>query len=231
MSNSVPNVVVTGADRGIGEALCHAYLKRGARVFAACLDDSPALRDAGAVVVSGVDVTSASKIEPLVRAVADQRVDILIHNAGIVAESPLGAFAFDGFEREYAVNALGPLRVTQALLSALCEGAKIGIITSRVGSLGENQSGGLYGYRMSKAAANMATICLAHDVKQRGIAVMALHPGSVLTAMTRALTDQRSVGNFVEPAIAAQGLIARLDELNLATSGTFRHANGDLLPW
>jgi NAD(P)-dependent dehydrogenase (short-subunit alcohol dehydrogenase family) len=100
-----------------------------------------------------------------------------------------------------------------------------------VGSLSENHSGGLYGYRISKAAANMAGINLAHDLRSRGIAVVCLHPGSVRTQMTAGLADQATVGALVEPAVAARGLIARIDELTLETSGTFRHANGETLPW
>ena len=95
----------------------------------------------------------------------------------------------------------------------------------------DDGSGGLYGYRMSKAAANMAALNLSHERKASGIAVMALHPGSVRTQMTAGLSDQATVGTLVEPKQAAAGLIARLDELNLGNTGTFRHANGASLPW
>ncbi|MDB5986214.1 MAG: short chain dehydrogenase family protein, partial [Nevskia sp.] len=167
----------------------------------------------------------------LAEQLAGRPLDLLIHNAGVVIEGALGQFDFDALQKEYAVNALGPLRITQALLPLLGAGSKIALITSRVGSLGENTSGGLYGYRMSKAAANMAGLCLSIDLKPRGIAVICLHPGSVRTDMTRALTDTATVGALVDPAVAAAGLIARIDELTLATTGSFRHANGMVLPW
>ncbi|MBI2801800.1 MAG: SDR family oxidoreductase [Gammaproteobacteria bacterium] len=223
-------ILVIGADRGIGEALCVELQARGDAVVAACLKDSPALRALGVEVVSGVDVTSASAIAALASRLAGRRLDVLIHVAGVVFEAKLGHFDYDAITTEYAVNALGPLRVTEALLGSLGEGSKIAIITSRVGSLGENMSGGLYGYRMSKAAANMGAICLAHDLKPRGIAVMALHPGSVRTEMTRGLTNA-AVGPLIEPIDAARGLLARIDELNLDATGSFRHANGAVLPW
>jgi len=127
------------------------------------------------------------------------------------------------------VNALGPLRVTQALLERLGTGSKVAIITSRVGSIGENFTGGLYGYRMSKAAANMLGVCLARDLAKRGIAVICLHPGTVRTEMTRGLTGG-VVGDLVEPVDAARGLLARIEELTIETTGTFRHANGETLP-
>ena len=224
-------VLVTGADRGIGEALCLELHSRGDAVLAACLGDSPALRARGVEVMAGVDVSSASAVAGLAAKLAGRRLDVLVHVAGIVIEGKLGHFDYDAFEKEYAVNALGPLRVTEALLGHLSAGSKIAIVTSRVGSLAENESGGLYGYRMSKAAANMAGLCLARDLKSKGIAVMSLHPGSVLTEMTRGLMDTASVGQLIEPAVAARGLIARIDELTLDASGSFRHANGAVLPW
>jgi NAD(P)-dependent dehydrogenase (short-subunit alcohol dehydrogenase family) len=224
-------ILVTGADRGIGEALCLVAAARGDRAIAACLEDAPALRAQGVRVESGVDVTSDAAVAALAKRLEGVTIDVLVHNAGLVVERPLGTLDFAMMLREYDVNALGPLRVTQALLPMLKRGSKIGIVTSRVGSLGENMSGGLYGYRMSKAAGNMAGLNLAHDLKERGIAVMCLHPGSVRTHMTKGLTDTRTVGLMVEPMAAARGLLARLDELDLSTTGTFRHANGDVLPW
>jgi NAD(P)-dependent dehydrogenase (short-subunit alcohol dehydrogenase family) len=83
---------------------------------------------------------------------------------------------------------------------------------------------------MSKAAANMAGICLARDLVKRGIAVICLHPGTVRTEMTRGLAGGVG-GSFVEPAEAAKGLVTRIEELTLQTTGTFRHANGETLPW
>ena len=224
-------MLVTGADRGIGEAICDELVRRGDQAIAACLGDGSGVRNGAVEVIPGIDVTSDAAVARLVSLLAGRRIDVLIHNAGLVREAPLGQLDFAGMMQEYAINALGPLRVTQALLPLLGPGAKIGLITSRVGSLGENGSGGLYGYRMSKAAANMAGLNLAHDLKSRGIAVICLHPGSVRTAMTRGLTDTATVGRLVECEVAARGLIARLDELSLDTTGTFRHANGERLPW
>ncbi|TDU28024.1 NAD(P)-dependent dehydrogenase (short-subunit alcohol dehydrogenase family) [Panacagrimonas perspica] len=224
--------VVTGADRGIGAAMCVQVGARGDTVIAACLDDASAVRGkAGVEAVSGVDVTSESGVHALLRQIGDRRVDVVVNNAGLVIERKLGEFDYQAFQREFAVNTLGPLRVTEALLPRMGPGGKIGIVTSRVGSLSENGSGGLYGYRISKAAANMAGINLSHELKPRGIAVILLHPGSVRTRMTAALTDQATVGMLVEPEVSAKGLIARVDELSIETTGTFRHANGQSLPW
>lgn len=224
--------LVTGADRGIGASICEQIGARGDKALAACLVDAPELRGKpGVEILTGVDVTSSESIRTLVRQVGDRRIDVLVNNAGLVIERKLGEFDYDAFHREYAVNALGPLRVVEALLPRMGAGGKIGIVTSRVGSLSENGSGGLYGYRLSKAAANMAGINLAHELKPRGIAVVCLHPGSVRTQMTAGLADQATVGMLVDPATAAKGLIARLDELSLEATGTFRHANGQTLPW
>ena len=224
-------VLVTGADRGIGEALCIAFAARGDATIGACLGNSSLLSARGVEVVAGIDVTSDDAVAKLVAVMSGRRIDMLVHNAGLVVEAPLGSFDFLAMQKEYEVNALGPLRVTQALLPLLGAGSKIGVITSRVGSLGDNTSGGLYGYRMSKAAANMAGLNLARDLKARGIAVVCLHPGSVRTQMALGLNDTSTVGALVECEVAARGLIARLDELTLASTGMFRHANGETLPW
>ena len=125
---------------------------------------------------------------------------------------------------QFEVNAMGPLRITHALLPQLGPGSKVGIVSSRMGSLEDNTSGSRYGYRMSKAAVNMAGVSLAHDLKERGVAVALLHPGYVQTDMTGGR------GN-VQPAEAAAGLIARMDGLSMDNTGSFWHANGETLPW
>ncbi len=126
--------------------------------------------------------------------------------------------------RQFEVNSLGPLRVTAALRGNLGQGSKVAIVTSRMGSIEDNTSGGRYGYRMSKAAVNMAGRSLANDLKDRGVAVAILHPGFVRTEMT-------GHQGLIDPPESAAGLIARIDELTLETTGGFWHANGEIIPW
>jgi NAD(P)-dependent dehydrogenase (short-subunit alcohol dehydrogenase family) len=219
-------VLVTGADRGIGQALCLQLHKRGENVIAACLGNSPLLEGLGLRVERQIDVTSEAAVKNLAAHLAGTRLDVLLNNAGVLRDGGLGVLDFADLRRQVEVNALGPLRVTEALLPCLGPGSKVAIITSRVGSLTDNTSGGLYGYRMSKAAANMAGVSLARDLKGRGIAVILLHPGMVRTELTKGMG-----GEFIEPEEAARGLLARIDELTLESTGSFRHANGELLPW
>ena len=122
------------------------------------------------------------------------------------------------------MNALGPLRLVSALQANLSVGSKIALITSRMGSIEDNTSGGRYGYRMSKAALNAAGKSMAHDLKSRGVAVAILHPGLVSTAMI-------NFNGQVSPEYAAAQLAERIEALNLKNTGTFWHANGDELPW
>ncbi|HEY3603818.1 MAG TPA: SDR family NAD(P)-dependent oxidoreductase [Sporichthyaceae bacterium] len=223
--------VVVGADTGIGAALALMAKANGHPVLAACLSEAPSLTAAGVEVLPGVDVTSDDAVALLEKSLVGRSVAMLVFVAGIVRESPFGGLDFAAMLDEYEVNALGFLRVAQVVTPRMGAGGKIGVLTSRVGSLGDNSSGGMYGYRMSKAAANMAALNLAHELAPRQIAVLALHPGTVRTQLTAALLDRRTAGLAVEPDVAAAGLLARLDELTMETTGTFRHANGELLPW
>lgn len=216
--------IVTGSNRGIGLELCRKLAARGTKVLAACRKSSPELDALGVEVLSDIEVSSDAGVGKLVKAVGQREISLLINNAGILARESLDSLDFESIRRQFEVNALGPLRVTAALAPRLTSGAKVALITSRMGSIGDNGSGGYYGYRMSKAALNMAGASLAQDLKGRGIAVALLHPGMVRTKMT---------GNHgsVEPADAARGLLERIDALELATSGGFWHMNGERLPW
>ncbi len=219
--------VVTGANRGIGLELVRQLSARGERVIAVCRQPSPELESAGAVVVDGIDVTRPADIETLAGRLAGETVSLLVNNAGVLSSQRLGAIdseAITAMEHQYRVNSLGPLLVTQALRPLMDSGSKVGIVTSRMGSIADNTSGGTYGYRMSKAAVNAAGMSLARDLADDGIAVILLHPGYVRTDMT-------SGSGQTDPADAAAGLLARLDELDLASTGSFRHANGEHLPW
>ncbi len=216
--------VVTGANRGIGLSLVKLLKERGHTVLGACRTGSPALEKLGVEVVEDVDVTDEEGVAKLVAAVHDRDVALLINNAGILLADHLEAPDFEGIMKQFAVNALGPLRVTAALRKNLKKGSKVGFITSRMGSIDDNSSGGYYGYRTSKAALNMAAKSLAVDLKPAGVAVAILHPGMVKTDMVQGHGQ-------VEPDDAARGLLTRLDELDLENSGGFWHANGQRLPW
>jgi len=217
--------IVTGGNRGIGLALVALLRERGASVLATCRKASTELRALGVEIVEGVELTEDAGIEKLVAAVGNRDIELLINNAGIMNwPGSLAELDLAAVRRQFEVNALGPLRVTAALRARLAQGAKVGLITSRMGSIDDNGSGGAYGYRMSKAALNMAGKSLAVDLKAAGVAVAILHPGMVRTEMTG------SHGQ-VEPLDAARGLLARLDAVTLETSGGFWHANGERLPW
>ncbi|GHA79620.1 SDR family oxidoreductase [Cognatilysobacter bugurensis] len=220
-------VLITGANRGIGLALAQHFTARGDRVIGVCRHSSEALEATGAQVEAGIDVTDAKAIATLPERLGTTRIDTLVLNAGVLSREALGEIDETGFEamrQQFEVNALGPLRVAQALLDQLAVGAKIGIVTSRMGSVADNGSGGRYGYRASKAAVNAIGKSLAVDLKPRGIAVFLLHPGYVATEMVGGTGD-------VQPEQAAAQLVERLDTLTLEQSGTFWHANGSELPW
>jgi NAD(P)-dependent dehydrogenase (short-subunit alcohol dehydrogenase family) len=220
----VATVCITGANRGIGAELARQYSDRGDHVVAACRASSDRLRQLGVEVVDGVDVTDDGEVTRLVQALDGRTVDVLVNNAGVLSDESLDDLDFDRMRRQFEVNTLGPLRVTAALRGNLGRGSKVAIITSRMGSIDDNTSGGRYGYRMSKAAVNMAGRSLAHDLKDAGVAVVILHPGFVRTDMT-------GRQGLVDAPESAAGLIARIEELSLETSGSFLHANGEPLPW
>jgi NAD(P)-dependent dehydrogenase (short-subunit alcohol dehydrogenase family) len=219
----VATVLITGSNRGIGLELCRHCYARGDDVIAVCRTASKALKDLGVRIIDCIDVADGDEVAKLAAELEGVSIDILINNAGMLRSDTIDSVDFDNMLKLYQVNTLGPLRVTRALRKNLKKGSKVGIVTSRVGSIEDNSSGNNYGYRASKAAANMVGMNLRHDLGPSGIAVALLHPGLVATDMTG--------GNGVPPQDAARGLMARMDELNLENSGGFWHAEGYPLPW
>ena len=217
------SVLITGGNRGIGLELCRQLQQRGDDVTAAVRSASPALRECGAAIIETIDVSDAASVGRLADAMANQHIDVLINNARILKSETFGDIDYEQMLEQYRVNTLGPLRVTEALADKLSEGSKVIIITSRVGSIDDNTSGGNWGYRASKTAVNQIGRNLMHEFKPRGIAVALLHPGLVATDMTG--------GRGISAAESATGLIARIDALTLAESGGFWHAEGYRLPW
>lgn len=217
--------VITGANRGIGLELAR-LLRASHQVHAVCRSSSPELEALGVEILEGIDVTCSDGIAVLAARLADKEIDLLVNNAGLLRSSSLENIEteLDDWRAQYEVNALAPLRVSAALDGRLVAGSKLVIITSRMGSMADNSSGGAYAYRMSKAAVNSAGVSLAHALRPRGITVALLHPGYVRTGMTG--------GNgHIDPAQAAAQLLEQIEALEIEDSGCFRHANGEVLPW
>ncbi len=216
--------LITGANRGIGLALTLEYLGQGWKVLAVCRQTSSELDASGAQVIAGIDVTEPAAITRLRAELGNNTLDLLINNAGILERDLLGEIDYAKVERQFLVNAKAPLQVAEGLLGNLRAGSKIAFITSRMGSIADNTSGGAYGYRMSKAALNAGAKSLSLDLKGRGISVAILHPGYVQTAMV-------NFGGDISAAESARRLSKRIAELTMENTGSFWHSNGELLPW
>ena len=221
-------VVITGANRGIGLALVKEYISRGCEVWGACRQASQELSDLDINIVESVDVSSTTSVNELVarlnRDLSGNKIDILINNAGILGNENMGNIDYAAIMEQFSVNAIGPLKVTESLLPLMATNSKVALVTSRMGSASDNGSGGYYGYRMSKAALNIAGVSMARDLARLGIAVAILHPGFVQTDMVGFAGD-------ISASTSAQRLASRIDALNINNSGTFWHSNGDVLPW
>jgi NAD(P)-dependent dehydrogenase (short-subunit alcohol dehydrogenase family) len=159
------------------------------------------------------------------QALSGVELDCLIHNAGIYEFNSIDNFDHESIIRQFVVNALSPLSMTRSLKGLLKKNSKIGFITSRMGSIGDNSSGSSYGYRMSKVALSMAAKSLSRDLLKEDIYVAILHPGLVSTRMTG------FTKNGISTEESANGLLKRIDSLNKNNTGTFWHTNGEILPW
>lgn len=147
----------------------------------------------------------------------------MINNAGIWRDDELGAIQQNTLGSVYLTNAVAPLLVSQQLLPQLSPGSKIIMITSRMGSIEDNTSGGRYAYRMSKAALHAASKSLALDLKSRDIIVGIIHPGHVATDMGGA--------KGIPVSEATSNIIQQINAYTPESTGTFKHANGSELPW
>lgn len=217
-------VVITGANRGIGLELARHYAAEGCDVIGVCRQSSEELAGVAGQVIDGVDVTTDAGIDKLKSSLAGKRISLLINNAGLLQDEQLGSIDFDSIRTQMEINAYAPLRVAEALAPLMGQGSKIANITSRMGSIADNDSGGRYGYRASKAALNAFGKSLAVDLKPRGIAVAQLHPGYVKTRMV-------NFGGLITPEESASGLAERIANLTLENTGSFWHSNGEELPW
>ena len=219
------NYLVTGANRGIGLEYCRQLKKRGDHVIAVCRKSSEELEDLDVRIEAGIELTDAGSLAELVQRLDGLPLNAVILNAGILQSMGLADLDAEGIRRQFEVNALAPLLLARALVPLMPAGSKLALMTSRMGSIDDNNSGGSYGYRMSKAALNIVGKSLAIDLASQGIAVAILHPGLVRTRMIQFNP------NGISPEESVRGLLARIDALTADSSGTFWHANGEVLPW
>ena len=217
--------LITGSNRGIGLELCKQIQERGDKVIATCRRSSKELLDLGVRIEENVDITSKDSIKSLCKKLSGINLNCLIHNAGIYEFNSFGTLDKESILRQFEVNALSPILLTESLKPLLKRSSKIAFITSRMGSIGDNNSGSSYGYRMSKVALSMAAKSLSVDLIDEEIYVAIFHPGLVSTRMTgftpNGITTHESVN----------GILKRIDSLNKKNSGTFWHTNGEVLPW
>jgi NAD(P)-dependent dehydrogenase (short-subunit alcohol dehydrogenase family) len=226
--------LVTGANRGLGLEFTRQLIAREDQVIATCRrpDEAEELNKLArsSVHIEAVlelDVGDAASVAKFAEALDSEAVDVLINNAGRLNRggSPEG-FDYEAIRGDFEVNAIGPLRVVEAALGALRrgEGKKIVNLTSKMGSIAENSSGGSYAYRMSKAALNIATRSLALDLKPEGFVAFVIHPGWVQTRMG-------GENALITPETSVSNILARIDEAGADDSGQFLEWNGGRIPW
>ena len=228
------NVVITGSNRGIGLALASVYAQRGDAVFACCRSpgkakELQALAKTHSVTVVPLDVGDDKSVAALAKQLAGTAVDTLINNAGVSGGPPEEQTAtsmnFAAWADAFNVNALGPVRVMQALLPALkhSRSAKVMSVTSQLGAISLDMTFAL-GYSATKAALNKFMRLAASGLKAHGIAVGVIHPGWVKT-------DMGGAGASITPSESAAGIAAVIDQLSLQNTGGFWKWNGGRHEW
>ena len=229
--------LVTGANRGLGLEFVRQLLARGDRVVATCRHPGKATalnalagEHPGRLHVLPLDVADPRAIAELQRELlllADDgdRLDLLVNGAGVLHSGErFGSVSAVNLDDSFRTNAMGPFLLTQALATRLADGARVANITSQLGSIANTTRFGTPSYDISKAAQNMATALLAAALRERGILVVALHPGWVQT-------DMGGAGATVTPQDSVAGLLRVIDRLKAADSGRFLDWRGQSLPW
>lgn len=228
------NVLITGANRGIGLALVKEYLKRDVRVFAACRNPQEATElqalQSEKLCIIALDISDEASIAASVQAVKAQtdKLDVLINNAGIYPKADASANDFGKLDSKtlshiLETNSIAPVMVTQAYLELLRQGSKVLFVSSKMGSIATAGTSG-FAYRMSKTALNMAVRIMAQLLAPQGISLVTTHPGHVAT-------DMGGAGAPVSPVESAQALIRIIDNLSPDKAGKFLLYTGEELPW
>ena len=222
----MPTVLITGCDTGLGVEFARQYAAEGCRVFATCLDpDSAKAARAikGDVRVLKLDVSDLAAIDALAGDITEP-IDMLVSNAGLGKHHPgFGDTDYDQWQRILAVNLMGPMRLAEAFVEHVARSSMkvMAFVSSRMGSIALNLTGGSYAYRSSKAGLNAVVKSLAVDLQSRGILVLALHPGWAKTEPGARVDVDRSVA----------GMRAVIERCSRHETGSFFAFNDTLLPW
>ena len=230
--SSTFQVLITGANRGIGLEFTKQYAADGWSVIACCRNPQTAgelkalNKTYSNIQILQLDVSNFPAIDALALQLKDQKIDLLINNAGIYPSSSLNDLDYDDWETAFKINSMAPLKMVQALLSNISASQlrKIATLTSKMGSLDDNTSGGSYIYRTSKAALNMAMKCLSIDLMPLNIAVVTLHPGWVLTSMG-------GPDALIDTSTSVTGLRKVIANLKVSNSGKFIAYDGKEIAW
>jgi len=238
----MPTYVVIGASSGLGLEMVKQLAAHGEKVYATCrskVSSAAGVDDISAVagdvtIVEGIDITKDSVGETLkASALAGVTIDVIIHNAGslnatrdvkpadVMAEQKLENITMDRMRAAFELNTLGPLRVQQAMQPQMkSPGGKVAMISTGMGSIGDNGSGGIYAYRTSKAAVNMVGKSMSCDLKEAGVSVRLINPGRVVTPFGPGEEGMKSMGAApVEQSV--KSVLSAIDEMNMENTGTF----------
>ena len=235
MPDKSPVVLVTGANRGLGLEFSRQYAAEGWQVFAACRapDKAGELRkleaeSGGRVRVLPMDVVDVASVRAAAGVIGAEPIDLLLNNAGVMGprNDRIGGIDYAAWARVLDANSLGPMRVVEAFVDNVAKGGqkKIVTITSGMGSLEDNTSGGAYAYRTSKAAVNMVVRSLALDLAPRGITCIVMNPGWVRT-------DMGGAGGKLSPAESIKAMRSVIANLRPDDSGKFLNYTGKAYPW
>ncbi|HYO56923.1 SDR family oxidoreductase [Archangium sp.] len=231
---STMRYAITGASRGLGLEFVRQLLRRGDSIDAGVRSPPEArqlqelaLGAGGRLRVHALDISDPKSVDSFATAVGHEPLDVLINNAGIYGkDGTLTGLDYESMANTFAVNTLGPLRLTAALLPALRRGAarRVVHITSLMGSIGDNGMGGSYDYRISKVALNMATRNMHLELCGEGFVTICMHPGWVRT-------DMGGPGAPLRPEESVRGMINVIDRLEAEDGGRFFNYTGEELPW
>lgn len=228
-------VLITGANRGIGLEFCKQYARQGWNVVACCRHPKQAVElihlaeEYSTVQVNAVDVVDRSTIDALAAVLTELNIDLIVANAGIYGDSSgygFGNLNYDDWIKTLQTNVLGVVKVLEAFTPNLKRSSKprIAVLSSQMGSIEDNTSGGSLLYRSSKAALNATMKSLSIDLKTDNIGILIFHPGWVLT-------DMGGLNALINTETSVTGMIKQISTFNMSNTGKFIKYDGSTLPW